>query len=83
MTTVTLSSKNQVTLPSDFRKALKIKPGDFITFVIEGNHAVVRSVPKSNLLEYSRSMRGKFKGLKVEVRKILTERARKRFGKKG
>lgn len=38
---VTLSSKNQIVVPREARKALKLKPGDKITVVVMGNRVIL------------------------------------------
>lgn len=38
---VTLSSKNQIVVPKEARKALKLKPGDKITVVVMENRVVL------------------------------------------
>jgi AbrB family looped-hinge helix DNA binding protein len=38
----TVSRKGQTTIPGAIRDALKIKPGDRLVFVVEGDHATIR-----------------------------------------
>jgi len=38
----TVTSKGQTTIPRKIRKALRIKPGDKLEYVIEGDHVTVR-----------------------------------------
>jgi antitoxin PrlF len=38
----TVTAKAQTTLPSGVRKALGIRPGDRVAYVIEGDHAIIR-----------------------------------------
>lgn len=40
-----LSSKNQVVIPSEVREELKLKPGDLVCFIKEGNRIVVVKGP--------------------------------------
>ena len=40
MPTATVTSKGQVTLPQKVREALRVRPGDRIDFVLEGNGEV-------------------------------------------
>lgn len=42
--TATLSSKGQVTIPLAVRKALKLKQGDVVRFVVDGDSATVELV---------------------------------------
>lgn len=41
-----VSSKGQVTLPAEVRKALNIKPGARVQFFIDGDNVQVRSAEK-------------------------------------
>ncbi len=41
MTTVTLTSKGQTTIPKKVRKFLRLSPGDKLDFVIEGEGRVL------------------------------------------
>ena len=53
MQTTTMTSKGQVTIPKEVRLKLGLRQGTQIAFVVEGDHAVLRSalpqraVPKS------------------------------------
>ena len=38
----TVTSKGQTTIPRKIRKALRIKPGDKLEYVVEGDHVTVR-----------------------------------------
>lgn len=38
----TVTSKGQTTIPRKIRKALRIKPGDKLEYIVEGNHATIR-----------------------------------------
>jgi AbrB family looped-hinge helix DNA binding protein len=38
----TVTSKGQTTIPGKIRKALRIKPGDKLEYVVEGDHAIIR-----------------------------------------
>ncbi len=42
MTPSTITSKGQTTIPGKIRKALRIKPGDRLEYVVEGDHATIR-----------------------------------------
>jgi AbrB family looped-hinge helix DNA binding protein len=54
MAEATLSSKNQVVIPRDARKALRLKPGDKLLFVVRGNHLIMLPKPKS----FAKAIRG-------------------------
>ena len=38
----TVTSKGQTTIPGNIRKALRIKAGDKLEYVVEGDHATIR-----------------------------------------
>jgi AbrB family looped-hinge helix DNA binding protein len=42
MSTATLSTKGQLVIPSRFRKALHLQPGDKVSFAIEGEKLVLQ-----------------------------------------
>ncbi|MCX6877671.1 MAG: AbrB/MazE/SpoVT family DNA-binding domain-containing protein [Verrucomicrobia bacterium] len=42
MSTATLSAKGQLVIPSRFRKALHLQPGDRVSFAIEGEKLVMQ-----------------------------------------
>ena len=47
MPEATLSSKNQIVIPSEARKALGIKPGDKLLIVVRGSSFIVLQKPES------------------------------------
>ena len=49
MPTATLSSKSQLVLPAEIRRKLGIRPGDKLIVELEGDHAVVRKAPYSDV----------------------------------
>ncbi|MCB1869062.1 MAG: AbrB/MazE/SpoVT family DNA-binding domain-containing protein [Gammaproteobacteria bacterium] len=51
MATATLSSKSQLVLPAEIRRKLGIQPGDRLIVELEGDHAVVRKAPHSDVEE--------------------------------
>jgi AbrB family looped-hinge helix DNA binding protein len=58
MAEATLSSKNQIVIPRDARKAMGLKPGDKLLVVLRGEHLIVRPKPKS----FERATRGLARG---------------------
>jgi len=50
---VKISSKGQITIPKDVRKALKLKPGDRVEIRVEGGIAILEPLRRP-----SESMRG-------------------------
>jgi AbrB family looped-hinge helix DNA binding protein len=56
MRTATLSTKGQLVIPHQFRQALRLQPGDRVSFVLEGEKLVLqRDQPRR-----ARLTRGKF-----------------------
>ena len=49
MPTATLSSKSQLVLPAEIRRKLGIHPGDRLIVELEGDHAVIRKAPRSDV----------------------------------
>ena len=49
MSTATLSSKSQIVVPADVRASLGLQPGDQLSIVVEGDHAVLRKQQGSAL----------------------------------
>jgi AbrB family looped-hinge helix DNA binding protein len=49
MPTATLSSKSQLVLPAEIRRRLGIHPGDRLVVELEGDHAVIRKAPHSDV----------------------------------
>jgi AbrB family looped-hinge helix DNA binding protein len=44
----TVSSKNQIVIPREARKALGVKPGDKLVVVVQGDKVMVLQKPKSH-----------------------------------
>jgi AbrB family looped-hinge helix DNA binding protein len=59
MAEATLSSRNQVVIPSGVRKALGIKPGDKLLLAVRENHLIV--MPKSK--SFAKALKGIARGL--------------------
>lgn len=53
-----ISSKNQVVIPREARKALRLRPGDKVLFVVRGDRVLVLQKPKSHAV----AIRGLAKG---------------------
>jgi antitoxin PrlF len=76
----TVTSKGQTTIPGKVRKALRIKTGDKLEYVVEGDHATIRVHPGT------RSLKGvlaseKGKGMSfAEIREAAAKAARGRDG---
>ena len=59
MAEATLSSKNQIVIPREARKALGLKPGDKLLVVLQGDNIIVLQKPKS----YRKAISGLGRGL--------------------
>ena len=49
MSIATLSSKSQLVLPADVRRRLGLRPGDRLVIEVEGDHAIIRKAPSSDV----------------------------------
>jgi AbrB family looped-hinge helix DNA binding protein len=58
MAEATLSSKNQIVIPRDVRKALGLKAGDKLLVVLRGEHLIILPKPKS----FTKATRGLARG---------------------
>jgi antitoxin PrlF len=47
----TVTSKGQTTIPGRIRKALRIKPGDKLEYMVQGDHATIRVHPGTRSLK--------------------------------
>ncbi|PIU55326.1 MAG: AbrB family transcriptional regulator [Chloroflexi bacterium CG07_land_8_20_14_0_80_51_10] len=56
MGVATLTSKGQITIPKEVRKALELESGDKVEFIIDGKRAVVIPLKKRSLLELRGSL---------------------------
>jgi len=74
----TVTSKGQTTIPRKIRKALRIKPGDKLEYVLEGDHVTVRvhlgTRPLKGLLA---SKKGKGMSF-TQIREAAAKAARRR-----
>ena len=48
MPEATLSTKNQIVIPREARKALQVKPGDKLLVVVRGERVIVLEKPKAH-----------------------------------
>jgi AbrB family looped-hinge helix DNA binding protein len=58
----TLSSKNQISIPTKYREALGLKPGDKILMTLYDDHLIVMKRPDS----FAKALEGLGKGLYPE-----------------
>ncbi len=49
MPTAILSSESKLVLPAEIRRKLGIHPGDRLIVELEGDHAVIRRAPRSDV----------------------------------
>jgi len=76
----TVTSKGQTTIPGEIRKALQIKPGDKLEYMVKGDHAVIRVHPGTRSLKGVLASK-KGKGLTfVQIRATAAKAARDREG---
>jgi len=76
-----LTSKGQVTIPREVRKALNLKPSERVVIVVEGDQAIIRPL-RGNILDIGGTInigdREKpihFRRVREKVRKQVAKRA--------
>jgi len=76
----TVTSKGQTTIPGKIRRALRIKPGDKLEYVVEGDHAIIRVHLGTRSLKGALASR-KGKGMSfAQIREAAARAARSREG---
>jgi AbrB family looped-hinge helix DNA binding protein len=76
----TVTSKGQTTIPGKIRKALRIKPGDTLEYVVEGDYATIRVHPGTRSLKGVLASK-KGKGMPfAQIREAAAKAARSREG---
>lgn len=75
-----LTSKGQMTVPKEVRKALNLKPSEKVIIVVEGNQAVIKPL-KGNILDIGGSIKISDKEKPVNFPKVREE-VKKRIAKK-
>lgn len=80
MSIAILTSKGQMTIPKEVRKALDLKPSDKVVIVVEGDQAIIRPL-RGNILDIGGSIKLVKKEKPIDFRKVRAE-VRKRVGKK-
>jgi len=76
----TVTGKGQTTIPGKIRKALRIKPGDKLEYVLEGDHITVRVHLGTRSLKGALASK-KGKGMSfAEIRQAAVKAARRREG---
>ncbi|GIK56203.1 MAG: AbrB/MazE/SpoVT family DNA-binding domain-containing protein [Chloroflexi bacterium] len=51
MSTTTITTKGQITIPKDIRQALALQTGDQVIFVLEGNKAIMYPSHQRSLMQ--------------------------------
>jgi AbrB family looped-hinge helix DNA binding protein len=75
-----VTSKGQTTIPGKIRKALRIKPGDRLEYVVQGNCATIRVHPGTRSLKGVLASK-KGKGMSfAQIREAAAAVARHRQG---
>ncbi len=75
-----LTSKGQITVPKEVRKALNLKPSEKVIVVVEGDQAVMKPL-KGNILDIGGSVKIPDNEKPVDFRKIREE-VRKKVAEK-
>lgn len=76
----TVTSKGQTTIPGKIRKVLRIKPGDRLEYVVEGDRATIRVHPGTRSLKGALASK-KGKGMSfAQIREAAATAARNRSG---
>ena len=76
-----LTSKGQMTIPKEVRKALNLKPSEKVVIVVEGDQAIIKPL-RGNILDIGGSVKIEghekpihFRKVREKVKKQITKRA--------
>ena len=75
-----LTSKGQMTIPKEVRKALNLRPSEKVIIVVEGNRAILQPL-RGNLLDIGGSVKITEREKPIEFKKVREE-VKKRVAKK-
>ena len=75
-----LTSKGQMTIPKEVRKALNLRPSEKVIIMVEGKQAIIRPLA-GNLLDLGGSVKIPGKEKPIEFKKVREE-VKKRVAKK-
>jgi len=75
-----LTSKGQMTIPKEVRKALNLRPSEKVIIVVEGNRAILQPL-KGNLLDIGGSVKITEREKPIQFKKVREE-VKKRVAKK-
>jgi len=81
MPIATLTSKGQMTIPKEVRKALNLKPSEKVIIVVEGDQAVIRPL-RGNIIDIGGSIRIPDKEKPIDFHKVR-ESVKREFLKGG
>jgi antitoxin PrlF len=85
MPIVALTSKGQVTIPKQVRKALNLRPSEKVIVVVEGDQAIIKPL-RGSLLDLGGSVKIPENEKPVDFRRVREEvkkRVAKRIARKG
>lgn len=80
MPVAVLTSKGQMTVPKEVRKALNLKPSEKVVIVVEGDHAIIKPL-KGNILDIGGSIKLSGKEKPIDFHKVREE-VKKKIAKK-
>jgi antitoxin PrlF len=75
-----LTSKGQMTIPKEVRKALNLQPSEKVIIVVEGNHAIIQPL-KGDLLDLGGSVNITDREKPIDFKKVR-EKIKKQIAKK-
>jgi len=75
-----LTSKGQMTIPKEVRKALNLRPSEKVIIVVEGDRAILQPL-RGNLLDIGGSVKITEREKPIEFKKVREE-VKKRVAKK-
>ena len=75
-----ITSKGQMTIPKEVRKALNLQPSEKVIIVVEGNQAIIQPL-KGNLLDIGGSVKMTEREKPIDFKKVREE-VKKRVAKK-
>ncbi|HLF87206.1 MAG TPA: AbrB/MazE/SpoVT family DNA-binding domain-containing protein [Nitrospiria bacterium] len=75
-----LTSKGQMTIPKEIRRALNLKPSEKVIIVVEGNQAIIKPL-RGNILDIGGSIRISETEKPIDFHKVREE-VKKRVAKK-
>ena len=80
MPVAVLTSKGQMTIPKEVRKALNLKPSERVIITVEGNQAVIKPL-RGNILDIGGSIKISEKGKPADFHQVREE-VKKRVARK-